>query len=152
VPPSTSEDTGTSDDDTKRRCADYYARCVDAGGERMPGRHKGMGLCGSCMKYCTTNGFWPAAIYTREMQRRISMDLLMAASDGSWRGFSPYLRRVERLGYSSMFDRLVACVLASEAAKGSPAGTRKAVLLIMEIERRLRGRKLHPGVRDEFED
>jgi hypothetical protein len=87
----------------------------------------------------------------REMQRRISMDLLMAASDGSWRGFSPYLRRVERLGYSSMFDRLVACVLAAEAAKGSAAGVRKALLLIAQFERRLRGRKLHPGVRDEFE-
>jgi hypothetical protein len=87
----------------------------------------------------------------REMQRRISMDLLMAASDGSWRGFSPYLRRLERLGYTSMFDRLLACVLAAEAARGSPAGVRKAVSLIAEIERRLCGRKLHPGVREEFE-
>ncbi len=87
----------------------------------------------------------------REMQRRISMDLLMAASDGPWRGFSPYLRRLERLGYTSMFDRLSACVLAAEAARGSPAGMRKAVSLIAEIERRLRGRKLHPGLREEFE-
>jgi hypothetical protein len=90
--------------------------------------------------------------YERQViRRRISMDLLMAASDGPWRGFSPYLRRVERLGYTSLFDRLLACVLAAQAARGSPVGRRKAVALIAALERRLRGRKLHPGVREEFD-
>jgi hypothetical protein len=63
-------ETSLTEDDTKKRCADYYARCVDAGGERLPGRHKGIGLCGSCLEYCTTNGFWPAAIYTWKGERR----------------------------------------------------------------------------------
>jgi hypothetical protein len=69
LPPVTSEDS-EEPDDTKKRCADYYARCVDAGGERKPGRHKGIGLCGSCLEYCTTNGFWPAAIYTWNGERK----------------------------------------------------------------------------------
>jgi hypothetical protein len=85
------------------------------------------------------------------IRRRISMDLLVATSDGPWRVFSPYLRRVERLGYTSMFDRLLACVLAAQASKGSPTGVRKAVALIADVERRIRGRKLHPGVREEFD-
>ncbi|WP_157232012.1 hypothetical protein [Hyalangium minutum] len=85
------------------------------------------------------------------IQRRISMDLLVATSDGSWRGFSPYLRRAERLGYASMFDRLLACVLAAQASKQSPVGRTKATALITDIERRTRGRKLHPGVREEID-
>lgn len=79
------------------------------------------------------------------------MDLLKAASGSPWRVFSPYLRRVERLGYSSMFDRLEACVLAAQSSRGSPAGARRTQALIAEIERRLRGRKLHPGVHEEFD-
>lgn len=85
------------------------------------------------------------------IRRRISMDLLVATSGGTWRGFSPYLRRAERLGYASMFDRLLACVLSAQASKGSPAGVRKTVAIIAEIERRTRGRKLHPGVREEID-
>jgi hypothetical protein len=84
------------------------------------------------------------------LRRRISMDLLMATSDGPWRGFSPYLRRTERLGYASVFDRLLACVLSAQAAKGSPVGRKKTLALIADIERRTRGRKLHPGVREEI--
>lgn len=85
------------------------------------------------------------------IQRRIAMDLLVAASDGPWRGFSPYLRRAERFGYASMFDRLMACVLAAQASKGSPVGVRKTAALIADIERRTRGRKLLPGVREEVD-
>jgi len=85
------------------------------------------------------------------IRQRISMDLLMATSEGPWRGFSPYLRRAERLGYASMFDRLLACVLSAQASKGSPAGRRKAMALIADIQRRTRGRKLHPGVREEID-
>jgi hypothetical protein len=85
------------------------------------------------------------------IQRRIAMDLLVAASDGPWRGFSPYLRRAERLGYASMFDRLMACVLSAQASKGSPVGVRKTAVLIADIERRTRGRKLPPGVREEVD-
>jgi hypothetical protein len=85
------------------------------------------------------------------IRRRIAMDLLVATGDGPWRGFSPYLRRTERLGYASMFDRLMACVLSAQASKGSPVGVRKTAELIADIERRTRGRKLHPGVREEFD-
>jgi hypothetical protein len=85
------------------------------------------------------------------IRRRISMDLLVATSQGPWRGFSPYLRRIERLGYASMLDRVLACVLAAQAANQSPAGRRKAAALIADIERRTRGRKLHPGVREEMD-
>jgi len=85
------------------------------------------------------------------IQRRISMDLLAAASGGTWRGFSPYLRRAERLGYASMFDRVLACVLAAQASRGSHAGVRRTAALIADIERRTRGRKLHPGVREEID-
>jgi hypothetical protein len=85
------------------------------------------------------------------ISRSISMDLLRAASGSPWRVFSSYLKRVERLGYFSMFDRLEACVLAAESSRGSPTGERKTQALIMDIERRLRGRKLHPGIREEFD-
>lgn len=85
------------------------------------------------------------------IRRRMSMDLLAAASQGTWRGFSPYLRRMERLGYDSLLDRVLACVLAAQASKQSPAGRRKAAAFIADIERRTRGRKLHPGVREEME-
>lgn len=85
------------------------------------------------------------------IRRRIAMDLLTAASQGPWRGFSAYLRRMERLGYASLFDRAVACVLAAQASKQSPAGRGKAAGLIAELERRTRGRKLHPGVREELD-
>ncbi len=85
------------------------------------------------------------------IRRRISMDLLKATSGGTWRRFSPYLRRTERLGYESMFDRLLACVLSAQASKGSAAGVRKTAALIADIERRTRGRKLPPGVREEVD-
>jgi hypothetical protein len=61
------------------------------------------------------------------------------------------LFEAERLGYASMFDRLLACVLSAQASKGSPAGRRKAMALIADIQRRTRGRKLHPGVREEID-
>jgi hypothetical protein len=86
----------------------------------------------------------------QELQRRIAEDLLKATSAGPWRGFSPYLRRMERLGYSSIFSRLLVCVLAAQATKGSPAGVRKTAALIADIERRTHGRKLHPAVREEI--
>jgi hypothetical protein len=86
----------------------------------------------------------------RELRRRIAEDLLTAASDGPWRLFSPYLRRMERLGYSGMDRRLLACVLAAMASKGSPAGRRKTAELITDIERRTRGRKYHPALREEI--
>lgn len=92
-----------------------------------------------------------SAYEKKTMQRRICMALLMATSDGSWRQFSPYIRRIERLGYASMFDRLLTCVLAAQVSRGSPVGVRKAVALVADLERRLRGRKLHPGVRQEFD-
>jgi hypothetical protein len=91
-----------------------------------------------------------SAAEARELRRRIAEDLLMATSAGPWRGFSPYLRRLERLGYSSMDRRLLVCVLAAQASKGSPAGVRKTAELIADIERRTRGRKFHSALWDEI--
>jgi hypothetical protein len=48
----------------KDRCGESYDRCVAAGGESLPGRVHGETRCGSCLNYCTANGFWPLAIYT----------------------------------------------------------------------------------------
>ncbi|HSP80683.1 MAG TPA: hypothetical protein VLQ93_19295 [Myxococcaceae bacterium] len=87
----------------------------------------------------------------REMRRRITEDLLRATSAGSWRGFSPYLRRMERLGYSSMDCRLLVCAWAAQACKGSPTGRRKTAELIADFERRARGRKLQPGLREQID-
>ncbi|MGZ3458606.1 MAG: hypothetical protein ACXU86_08885, partial [Archangium sp.] len=78
------------------------------------------------------------AFERREMQRRITETLLMVSSAGPWRAFSPYLRRMERLGYSSMDCRLLVCAWAAQASKGSPAGVRKTAALIADIERRSR--------------
>jgi hypothetical protein len=87
----------------------------------------------------------------QEMRRRITEDLLMATMAGSWRGFSPYLRRMERLGYSSMDCRLLVCSWAAQASKGSPAGKRKTAALIADFERRTRGQKLRPELREQID-
>ena len=87
----------------------------------------------------------------QEMQRRVAEHLLMELRFGPWRVFSPHLRRLERLGYSSMFSRLYACAWSAHACQGSPAGVRKTAALIADIERRLRGRKVHPKVQEEFD-
>ena len=87
----------------------------------------------------------------QEMRRRITEDLLMATMAGPWRGFSPYLRRMERLGYSSMDCRMLVCAWAAQATKGSIAGVRKTAALIADFERRARGRKLNPGLREQID-
>jgi hypothetical protein len=91
------------------------------------------------------------AFEKQEMRRRITEDLLMAAMAGPWRGFSPYLRRIEQLGYSSMDCRLLVCAWAAQASKGSVAGVRKAAALIADFERRLCGRKLPPGLQEQID-
>jgi hypothetical protein len=91
------------------------------------------------------------AFERREMQRRITETLLMVTSAGPWRGFSPYLRRMERLGYSSMDCRLLVCCWAAQAAKGSPVGVRKATTLITDFERRIRGQPLYPELREQVD-
>lgn len=68
LPPGTGKSPATSEtsapsQDTKELCSDYYNKCVEAGGERLPGRTKKESRCGSCMNYCTSNGFWPEALY-----------------------------------------------------------------------------------------
>jgi hypothetical protein len=52
-----------TDKDTKDRCTDYYEKCVDSGGDSMPGRVYDQSICGTCLAYCKTHGFWPEAIY-----------------------------------------------------------------------------------------
>jgi hypothetical protein len=85
-----------------------------------------------------------------EMRRRATESMLMAAMEGPWKGFSPYLRRMERLGYSSMDCRMLVFAWAARATKSSAAGRRKTAALIAEFERRLRGRKLHPAYREQI--
>ncbi len=86
----------------------------------------------------------------RELRRRIAEDLIMATREGPWRLFSPYLRRLERLGYSTMDRRLLACVMSAMASSGSPTGKRKTAELIADIERRTRGKKYHPALWEEI--
>lgn len=68
MPPGTGKTSATGetnkpDQSTLDRCAEYYDKCVDAGGERLPGHASGYSRCASCLRYCTSNGFWPEAIY-----------------------------------------------------------------------------------------
>jgi hypothetical protein len=91
----------------------------------------------------------PTASEKRELRRRIAEDLVVTTHEGPWRVFSPYLRRLEKLGYSTMDRRLLACVMAAMASKGSPTGKRKTAELIADIERRTRGRKYHPALWEE---
>jgi len=87
----------------------------------------------------------------QEMQRRVAERLLMDIRFGPWRVFSPHLRRLERLGYTTMLERLYACAWAAHACQGSPAGVRKTAALIADIERRLRGHKLIPELQEQFD-
>jgi hypothetical protein len=86
-----------------------------------------------------------------EMRRRITEDLLMLTSTGPWRGFSPYLRRMEKLGYSSMDCRLLVCGWSARASKGSPAGKRKTTELLASFEQRTRSRKIPPALREQMD-
>lgn len=63
-PPISGEGTAEPDEDTKDRCASYYTKCVNAGGQNLPGHAFGYSRCGSCHGYCTAHGYWPQAIYT----------------------------------------------------------------------------------------
>jgi hypothetical protein len=64
VLPPTGSQPGELDEDTKDRCSAHYAQCVEAGGLDLPGHVFGSSRCASCLGYCTSNGFWPEAIYT----------------------------------------------------------------------------------------
>lgn len=61
---SVTDETEEPDQDSKGNCAEYYERCVAEGGERLLGHASGYTRCGSCLRYCASNGFWPEAIYT----------------------------------------------------------------------------------------
>jgi hypothetical protein len=91
------------------------------------------------------------AFEKQEMRRRITETLLLVTSSGPWIGFSPYLRRMERLGYSSMDCRLLVCCWAAQATKGSTAGRRKTAELIAGFERRALGRKVYPELRQQID-
>jgi len=89
----------------------------------------------------------------REIRRRIAEHIVVATSSGPWRFFAPHLKRMERLGYSSMDRRLLVCVMAAQASRGSRPGVRKTAALIKDIERRVaRSKKVHPRVREEIEE
>ncbi|OJT22386.1 hypothetical protein BO221_21595 [Archangium sp. Cb G35] len=87
----------------------------------------------------------------RQVQRRITKTLLMETRSGPWRRFSPYLRRMERLGFSSMDDRLLVCGWAAQAARGSQVGLRRTAALIADFERRARIKPPHPAAREQIE-
>jgi len=55
--------------ETKERCSHAYAKCIDLGGGKLPGRVAGQSRCSSCLDYCLANGFWPLAIYSWTGQR-----------------------------------------------------------------------------------
>ncbi|MEW5738696.1 MAG: CRISPR-associated helicase Cas3' [Myxococcota bacterium] len=40
------------------------SQCIEAGGGGKPGNVAGQTLCGACLNYCTSHGFWPASIPT----------------------------------------------------------------------------------------
>lgn len=63
LPPGALKSSGT-DKGTKEQCVDHYAKCVELGGEHLPGRIKNETRCGSCLEYCTSHGFWPEALYS----------------------------------------------------------------------------------------
>src|SRR5581483_11816823 len=84
------------------------------------------------LKEATTN------FERREIKRRITTDLLQAASPAGWSTFAPYLRRMESLGYVDLDERLLVCVLTAKAAAGTAAGMKKTADLIVDIERRTR--------------
>jgi hypothetical protein len=71
----------------------------------------------------------------REIRRRVAEHLLVAARREGWATFIPYLRRMERLGYTTLFKRLWVCVMAAEATRGTPDASRKVMTLIANAER-----------------
>lgn len=91
------------------------------------------------------------AFERQEMRRCIAEWILRATMYGPWKGFSPHLRRLERLGYSTMDSRLWVCAWAAQASKGSPAGRRKTAELIADFERRARIPTLPSGLREQVE-
>lgn len=82
-----------------------------------------------------------SATERRELRRRITTDLLRATKAAGWSVFSRHLRRMERLGYVDLDERLLVCVMTAEAGAGSPSGTKTTARLIAEIERRARSVK-----------
>ncbi|WNG16707.1 hypothetical protein [Cystobacter fuscus] len=86
-----------------------------------------------------------------ELRRRITEDLLMITCTGPWRGFSPYLRRMEKLGYSSIDCRLLVCGWSARASKDSLVGKRKTAELLASFERRTRSQKIPPALREQHE-
>jgi len=47
-----------SREDREKRCADYYARCIEEIGKK-PGSLYGTSQCRDCFVYCSRHGFWP---------------------------------------------------------------------------------------------
>jgi hypothetical protein len=47
--------------DREKRCADYYARCIEEIGQK-PGSLYGTSHCRDCFVYCSRHGFWPERV------------------------------------------------------------------------------------------
>lgn len=50
-------------------CSEHYTKCNDQGGNNN--RVSGKGTCTRCLDYCTTHGFWPAAVYGKGGLREV---------------------------------------------------------------------------------
>ncbi|REG25033.1 hypothetical protein ATI61_11397 [Archangium gephyra] len=58
---SSREDNEESREDREKRCAGYYARCIEEIGQK-PGSLYGTTQCRDCFLYCSRHGFWPERV------------------------------------------------------------------------------------------
>ena len=73
-----------------------------------------------------------------EIRRRIAESLVEAAAGQPWHVFERYLKRLQRLGFTTP-DRLVlACFYAAKAAKGDAKAKARVQRLIIRARRALR--------------
>ncbi|MEW5738695.1 MAG: hypothetical protein AB1938_07190 [Myxococcota bacterium] len=88
-----------------------------------------------------------------EIQRRFTEDYLylMVTSKAPWPTFARYLRRMKKLGFTTMDRRLLVCVLSAEAARGSPAGLRDVQTQIDDIVSRSRRRRDRSATSEEID-
>ncbi len=56
-----SEEQEESREERDRRCADYYARCIDKMGPKQ-GSVYGTTHCRDCFTFCSKHGFWPERV------------------------------------------------------------------------------------------
>jgi len=70
-----------------------------------------------------------------ELKRRITEDILRACSNGPWRIFERYWRRMQQLGFTTLDRKLLALIFLAEAARTSPAARQTLRSFLMQIQR-----------------